>query len=46
MSDTLVIIPIKTETVRADHAVSPQDQRKIQLPLALRLRELDEMPGD
>jgi hypothetical protein len=42
MSETIIKIPIDAETARVYHTASPEDQKKIQLLLGLRLRELAE----
>jgi len=44
MSETVITIPIDAETARVYHTASPNDQKKIQLMLRLRLRELAELP--
>ncbi|MFH1116469.1 MAG: hypothetical protein V1792_21360 [Pseudomonadota bacterium] len=44
MPDTLISIPIDTETARVYHTASPEDRKKIEILLRLRLRELAEMP--
>ena len=44
MSETTITLPIDAETARAYHAASPEDRKKIQLLLRLRLRELAELP--
>jgi hypothetical protein len=43
MSETVITIPVDVETARAYHAAAPDDQKKIQLLLRLRLRELAEL---
>ena len=40
MSETVITIPIDAETARVYHTASSDDQKKIQLMLRLRLREL------
>ncbi len=44
MSDTLITIPIDAETARVYYTASPEDRKKIEILLRLRLRELAEMP--
>lgn len=44
MADTVITIPIDAETARVYLTASPEDQKKIQLLLRLRLRELTELP--
>ncbi len=44
MSEAVITIPIDAETARVYHTASPDDQKKIQLMLRLRLRELAELP--
>jgi hypothetical protein len=44
MIDTVIPIPVDAETTRVYHEASAEDQRKIQLLLRLRLRELAELP--
>ncbi len=44
MSETTITLPIDAETARAYHTASPEDRKKIQLLLRLRLRELAELP--
>jgi hypothetical protein len=44
MSETIITIPIDAETARVYHTASPEDRKKIQLLLRLRLRELAELP--
>jgi hypothetical protein len=46
MPETVITIPVDAETARAYHTASPDDQKKIQLLLRLRLRELAELPTD
>jgi hypothetical protein len=45
MIDTIIPIPVDLETARVYHEASPEDQKKIQLLLRLRLRELAELPS-
>jgi hypothetical protein len=44
MPETIITIPVDVETARAYRTASPDDQKKIQLLLRLRLRELAELP--
>lgn len=44
MSGTTITLPLDAETARAYHTASPEDRKKIQLLLRLRLRELTELP--
>ncbi len=44
MPEAVITIPVDVETARAYHTASPDDQKKIQLLLRLRLRELAELP--
>jgi hypothetical protein len=44
MPEATITIPVDAETARAYHTASPDDQKKIQLLLRLRLRELSELP--
>jgi hypothetical protein len=44
MTDIAITIPIDAETARVYREASVEDQRKIQLLLRLRLRELAELP--
>jgi len=44
MPEAIITIPVDVETARAYHTASPDDQKKIQLLLRLRLRELAELP--
>jgi hypothetical protein len=46
MTDTIISIPIDPETVRVYREASPEDQKKIQLLLRLRLCELAQLPSD
>lgn len=46
MPETVITIPVDAETARAYHTASPDDQKKIQLLLRLRLRELAELRTD
>ena len=46
MTDALKTIPVDDEAARAYHRASPEEQKKIRILLALRLRELAEMPKD
>ena len=46
MPEAAITIPVDAETARAYHTASPDDQKKIQLLLRLRLRELSELPTD
>ena len=43
--DMMITIPVDADTARAYGAASAEDQRKIQLLLRLRLRQLTEMPS-
>lgn len=45
MVDTTITIPVDADTARAYQAASAEDQRKIQLLLRLRLRELTSLPN-
>jgi hypothetical protein len=45
MIDTVISIPIDAETARIYHEASAEAQKKIQLLLRLRLRELAELPS-
>jgi hypothetical protein len=44
MSETIITLPIDAETARVYHTASPEDRKKIQILLRLRLRELAELP--
>ena len=44
MPEAVITIPVDVETARAYHMASPDDQKKIQLLIRLRLRELAELP--
>ena len=44
MSKAAISIPVDAETARAFHTASPDYQKKIQVLLQLRLRELAELP--
>ena len=44
MPEATITIPVDAETARAYHTASPDDQKKIQLLLQLRLRELSGLP--
>ena len=44
MPEIPITIPVDVETARAYHTALPDDQKKIQIPLRLRLRELAELP--
>jgi hypothetical protein len=46
MPEAAITIPVDAETSRAYHTASPDDQKKIQLLLRLRLRELAALPTD
>jgi hypothetical protein len=46
MPETVITIPVDAETARAYHTASADDQKKIQLLLRLRLRELAELRTD
>jgi hypothetical protein len=45
MIDTVIPIPVDAETARVYRDASAEDQKKIQLLLRLRLRELAELPN-
>jgi len=45
MIDTVIPIPVDAETARVYREASAEDQKKIQLLLRLRLRELADLPG-
>jgi len=45
MIDTVIPIPVDAETARVYHEASAEDQKKFQLLLRLRLRELAELPN-
>jgi len=44
MTKPAISIPVDAETARAYHSASPDYQKKIQVLLRLRLRELAELP--
>jgi hypothetical protein len=44
MPEVAITIPVDAETARAYRMASPDDRKKIQLLLRLRLRELAELP--
>ncbi|MBI4962795.1 MAG: hypothetical protein HY913_05920 [Desulfomonile tiedjei] len=44
MSETIITLPIDAKTARVYQTASPEDRKKIQLLLRLRLRELAELP--
>jgi hypothetical protein len=44
MSETIITLPIDAETARVYHTASPEDRKKIQILLRLRLRKLAELP--
>ncbi len=44
MTKAAISIPVDDETARAYHSASPDYQKKIQVLLRLRLRELAELP--
>jgi hypothetical protein len=44
MPEAAITIPVDVETARTYHTASPDDQKKIQLLLRLRLRELAALP--
>jgi hypothetical protein len=44
MSETIITLPIDAETARVYDTASPEDRKKIQILLRLRLRELAELP--
>jgi len=44
MPEAAITIPVDAETARVYRTASPDDQKKIQLLLRLRLRELAELP--
>jgi len=44
MPETAITIPVDAETARAYRTASPNDRKKIQLLLRLRLRELAKLP--
>ncbi len=46
MSEAAITIPVDAETARVYHTASPDEQKKIQLLLRLRLRELAALPTD
>lgn len=46
MLEAAITIPVDAETARAYHTASSDDQKKIQLLLRLRLRELSGLPTD
>ena len=45
MADAMITIPVDADTARAYQAASADDQKKIQLLLRLRLRELTTTPS-
>jgi hypothetical protein len=45
MTDTVITIPVDADTARVYREASAEDQKKIQILLRLRLRELAELPG-
>ena len=45
MLDATITLPVDTDTASAYRAASIEDQKKIQLLLRLRLRELAELPS-
>ena len=45
MADIVITIPVDDATARIYRTASAEDQKKIQLLLRLRLRELAEMPS-
>ncbi|HBY93031.1 MAG TPA: hypothetical protein DEP84_03550 [Chloroflexi bacterium] len=45
MIDTVIPIPVDAETARVYREASTEDQKKIQLLLRLRLRELADLPS-
>lgn len=46
MPEAAITIPVDAETARAYDTASPMDQKKIQILLRLRLRELAALPPD
>lgn len=46
MPEAAIKIPVDAATARAYHTASPDDQKKIQLLLRLRLQELAALPTD
>ncbi len=46
MPEAAITIPVDAETAHTYHTASPDDQKKIQLLLRLRLRELAALPTD
>jgi len=44
MPEAVIRIPVDADTARAYDTASPDDQKRIQLLLRLRLRELAELP--
>ncbi|MGO9020137.1 MAG: hypothetical protein ACLQVJ_17510 [Syntrophobacteraceae bacterium] len=44
MPKAIITIPVDAETARAYHTATPDEQKKIQLLLRLRMRELAELP--
>lgn len=46
MPQAAITIPVDAETARAYHTATPDDQKKIQLLLRLRLRELAALPAE
>jgi hypothetical protein len=45
MTDTVITIPVDADTARVYREASAEDQKKIQILLRLRLRELTELSG-
>ena len=45
MAESMITIPIDADTARAYQAASPDDQKKMQVLLRLRLRELATTPA-
>lgn len=46
MPEATITIPVDAETARTYNSASPDDQKRIQLLLRLRLRELSQLPKD
>jgi len=44
MAETIIALPVDAETARVYHTASPEDRKKIQVLLQLRLRELAGLP--
>lgn len=44
MPESIITVSVDAETARAYQTASPDDQKRIQLLLRLRLRELTELP--